>query len=61
MHASYAELRRKHMEHFRAKGTLQLAIAGHGAVDDPDSSRIFDQKLELLETEYRDICAEYLR
>jgi hypothetical protein len=50
--ASYAELRHKHMEHFRAKDTPQLVIAGYGAVDDPDGSRIFDQTLELLETKY---------
>jgi alpha,alpha-trehalose phosphorylase (configuration-retaining) len=56
--ASYAELRRKHMEHLRAKNTPQLVIAGHGAVDDPDGSRIFDQTLELIETKYSDIHAD---
>lgn len=50
--ASYAELRRKHMEHLQAEDTPQLVIAGHGAVDDPDGSRIFGQILELLEMEY---------
>jgi alpha,alpha-trehalose phosphorylase (configuration-retaining) len=56
--ASYAELRRRHMEHLRAKDTPQLVIAGHGAVDDPDGSKIFDQTLELIETKYSDIRAD---
>jgi glycosyltransferase involved in cell wall biosynthesis len=53
--ASYAELRRKHMSHLQLKDTPQLVIAGHGAVDDPDGSKIFDETLELLETIYSDI------
>ena len=56
--ASYAELRRKHMRHYRLEETPQLVIAGHGAVDDPDGSRIFDQTLELLETTYSDLRAD---
>ena len=56
--ASYAELRRKHMKDFQMKDTPQLVIAGHGAVDDPDGSRDFDQTLELLETRYSDIRAD---
>jgi alpha,alpha-trehalose phosphorylase (configuration-retaining) len=58
--ASYAELRRKHMEHFQAKDAPQLVIAGHLAVDDPGGSRIFDQTLELLETKYSDIRADVI-
>lgn len=56
--ASYAGLRRRHMAHLDPKCTPQLVIAGHGAVDDPDTSRIFDQTLELLETKYRDIHSD---
>ncbi len=56
--ASYAELRRKHMNHLEAKDTPQLVIAGHGSVDDPDGSKILDQTLELLEKEYSDIQAD---
>jgi glycosyltransferase involved in cell wall biosynthesis len=58
--ASYAELRHKHMGHLPVKDTPQLVIAGQGAVDDPDGSRIFDQTLELLETKYRDIRADVI-
>jgi alpha,alpha-trehalose phosphorylase (configuration-retaining) len=58
--ASYAELRRKHMGQLHAKDTPQLVIAGHGAVDDPDGSRIFDQTLELLETTYSDISTDVI-
>jgi alpha,alpha-trehalose phosphorylase (configuration-retaining) len=56
--ASYAQLRRKHMGHLRAKDTPQLVIAGHGAVDDPDGSRIYDETLELIETTYSDIRSD---
>lgn len=56
--ASYAELRRRHMGQLDAKDTPQLVIAGHGAVDDPDTSRIFDQTIELLETRYSDIRSD---
>ena len=58
--ASYAKLRRTHMKHLDAKDTPQLVIAGHGAVDDPDGSRIFDQTLELLETKYADVRADII-
>jgi alpha,alpha-trehalose phosphorylase (configuration-retaining) len=56
--ASYAQLRRKHMGHLGAKDTPQLVIAGHGAVDDPDGSRIYDETLELIETTYSDIRSD---
>ena len=58
--ASYAELRRKHMAQFQAEDTPQLVIAGHGSVDDPDGSKILDQTLELLETEYGDIQSDVI-
>jgi len=53
--ASYAELRRKYMADRDPQNTPQLCIAGHGAVDDPDASLIYDQTIEMLETKYSDI------
>lgn len=53
--ASYAELRRVHLKHLDPHQTPQLVIAGHGAVDDPDASLIYDQTLEALENRYADI------
>jgi alpha,alpha-trehalose phosphorylase (configuration-retaining) len=32
----------------------QLLLCGHGAVDDPDASLIYDEILELLQDEYRE-------
>jgi glycosyltransferase involved in cell wall biosynthesis len=56
--ASYAILRRKYLKNFSQKETPQLVIAGHGSVDDPDGSRIFNLTLYLLETEYNDIAKD---
>lgn len=53
--ASYAELRHMHMKDLSADKTPQLVLAGHGAVDDPDASLIYDQTLELLDTKYADL------
>ncbi|KAF2176263.1 glycosyltransferase family 4 protein [Zopfia rhizophila CBS 207.26] len=53
--ASYAELRRKYMKDTPTKDIPQLVIAGHGAIDDPDATSIYDQTLELLETKYNDV------
>lgn len=53
--ASYAELRRTYLKDKDAKDTPQLVIAGHGAVDDPDASLIYEQTMDLLEDEFSDI------
>ena len=53
--ASYAELRRKYMKDRPLEEIPQLVIAGHGAIDDPDATIIFDTTLDLLETKYNDI------
>lgn len=37
----------------------QLLLCGHGAVDDPDASLIYDEILELLQNEYCDY-AQYI-
>lgn len=53
--ASYAKLRREYMKDMPDEQTPQLVIAGHGAIDDPDATIIYDNTLDLLETEYNDI------
>lgn len=53
--ASYAELRRAYMKDFAIEDVPQLVIAGHGAIDDPDATHIYDETLELLDTKYADI------
>jgi glycosyltransferase involved in cell wall biosynthesis len=35
--------------------TPQLVIAGHGAVDDPDASLIYDQTIEAIEDHYSEL------
>ncbi|KAF2811447.1 trehalose synthase (Ccg-9) [Mytilinidion resinicola] len=52
---SYAKLRREYMAEMDKKDIPQLVIAGHGAIDDPDATLIFDQTLDLLENKYPDI------
>ncbi|KAF2463753.1 trehalose synthase (Ccg-9) [Lindgomyces ingoldianus] len=53
--ASYAKLRREYMKDMEREQTPQLVVAGHGAIDDPDATLIYDQTLNLLETQYTDI------
>jgi glycosyltransferase involved in cell wall biosynthesis len=53
--ASYAKLRREYMKDLPDEATPQLVIAGHGAIDDPDATIIYDNTLDLLENEYNDI------
>ncbi|KAF2004518.1 glycosyltransferase family 4 protein [Amniculicola lignicola CBS 123094] len=53
--ASYAELRRQYMKGFSIEKIPQLVIAGHGAIDDPDATIIFNETITSLETEYDDI------
>ncbi|PVH92637.1 glycosyltransferase family 4 protein [Periconia macrospinosa] len=37
------------------KDIPQLVVAGHGAIDDPDATSIYDITLDMLETKYSDI------
>lgn len=55
--ASYAKFRREYMtsEDFSERDIPQLVIAGHGAIDDPDATKIYDQTLSLLQTVYQDV------
>lgn len=53
--ASYAVLRRVYMKDKPLKDIPQLVIAGHGAIDDPDATIIFDQTEQALNEKYADI------
>ncbi|PQE05953.1 trehalose phosphorylase protein [Rutstroemia sp. NJR-2017a BBW] len=57
---SYAELRRTYMKNKDLKDIPQLVIAGHGAVDDPDSSWIYYQTIEALEKKYEEIRSDVI-
>ncbi|KAF1983444.1 glycosyltransferase family 4 protein [Aulographum hederae CBS 113979] len=47
---SYAKLRRNYLKDVPRELTPQLVIAGHGAVDDPDGTRILDETLRALDS-----------
>jgi glycosyltransferase involved in cell wall biosynthesis len=53
--ASYNELRKEYMKDLPKERIPQLVIAGHGAVDDPDATRIYDETEAALATQYSDI------
>jgi glycosyltransferase involved in cell wall biosynthesis len=53
--ASYAKLRREYMKDYPVEKTPQLVIAGHGAIDDPDATIIYDETMNLLKNDYPDI------
>jgi glycosyltransferase involved in cell wall biosynthesis len=53
--ASYAILRREYMKDKDIKDVPQLVIAGHGAIDDPDATDIYDETIEALNEQYPDI------
>lgn len=46
---SFCRLRRRLDEELPFKQTPQLLICGHGAIDDPDASIIYDETMQLLE------------
>ena len=56
--ASYAKLRRHYLADQPQSETPQLCIAGHGAIDDPDFTRIMDEIAHSLDTEYADIACD---
>ena len=58
--AAYAELRRKYMHGLREGRIPQLVLTGHGSIDDPDASRVYDETMQLLQTEYNDICNDII-
>lgn len=51
---SYATLRKEYMHDWEEKLIPQLVIAGHGAVDDPDGTPIFNETLKLIAETYPD-------
>ncbi|KAJ4332068.1 hypothetical protein N0V95_009748 [Ascochyta clinopodiicola] len=53
--ASYAVLRREYMKDQPIEKVPQLVIAGHGAIDDPDATIIFDETEKQLNELYADI------
>ncbi len=53
--ASYAVLRREYMNNKDIKDIPQLVIAGHGAIDDPDATGMFDMTEQALNEKYADI------
>ncbi|KAJ4354003.1 uncharacterized protein N0V89_005735 [Didymosphaeria variabile] len=52
---AYAELRRSYLKDRPDAETPQLVIAGHGAIDDTDTKRIYDATISALSTIYSDI------
>ncbi|KAL5412096.1 hypothetical protein PMIN06_006284 [Paraphaeosphaeria minitans] len=56
--AAYASLRRTHMANFAPEHIPQLVIAGHGAIDDTDTQRIYDATMLELHEKYEDIKAD---
>jgi glycosyltransferase involved in cell wall biosynthesis len=50
--ASYAYLRREYMHKHEIKDIPQLVIAGHGAIDDPDATPIYEQTMKTIREEY---------
>lgn len=55
--ASYAEFRRnsEFCKNKTTKYTPQLVLCGHSSVDDPDSTRIFNDVMTALEESYSDL------
>lgn len=49
--AAYNELRKVYMKESKVEEIPQLVIAGHGAVDDPDATIIYDEAVAALESD----------
>ncbi|KAF8475057.1 hypothetical protein BDZ91DRAFT_690810 [Kalaharituber pfeilii] len=54
---AFCRLRKRLDEELPFRRTPQLLICGHGAVDDPDASIIYDETMKLLEQEPYAHCA----
>jgi glycosyltransferase involved in cell wall biosynthesis len=50
--AAYAELRHTYLTSTPLSKTPQLVIAGHGAIDDPDATPIYNQTMSLIASKY---------
>ncbi|KAG6831184.1 hypothetical protein H0H92_012324 [Tricholoma furcatifolium] len=55
---SYARFRKMLSPNTSVEDTPQLLICGHGAVDDPDASIIYDQVTQLIAKDYSDIATD---
>ncbi|KAF2733491.1 trehalose synthase (Ccg-9) [Polyplosphaeria fusca] len=53
--ASYAKFRRSYLKGHERKAIPQVVIAGHGAIDDPDATLIYDQTIADIAENYEDI------
>ncbi|QDS69987.1 hypothetical protein FKW77_003199 [Venturia effusa] len=54
--AAYAEYRHTHLPRSTPHRSIpQLVIAGHGAIDDPDASLVYNQTLSQISTSYQDL------
>lgn len=51
----YGHLRRNYMKDLPRDQTPQLVIAGHGSIDDPDASIIYDETMKLIEEQYPEL------
>lgn len=52
--ASYARLRKTYMKETPLSNIPQLVIAGHGAVDDPDATRIHKETKAAIAADYKE-------
>jgi glycosyltransferase involved in cell wall biosynthesis len=57
---SYAQLRRTYMRAHGVKDIPQLVIAGHGAVDDPDSTWMYNHTMESIHTRYHEFKSDII-
>ncbi|KZF24087.1 glycosyltransferase family 4 protein [Xylona heveae TC161] len=53
---SYAKFRRNHLKNFDRADTPQLLLCGHGSVDDPDATWIYDQTMDSISSLYSDLA-----
>ncbi|KAI9775361.1 MAG: hypothetical protein M1839_001277 [Geoglossum umbratile] len=57
---AYAKFRRELLKGWPTEKTPQLLICGHGSIDDPDATQIYDSTLTLLETTYPDLVPDII-
>jgi glycosyltransferase involved in cell wall biosynthesis len=58
--SAYACLRREYMNDWEHEKTPQLVIAGHGAIDDPDASIIYDATTKLISDHYPEFAEDII-
>lgn len=57
---SYARFRKLLAEKEPATEPPQMLICGHGAVDDPDASIIYDETMQLIHTKYAEYAKDFV-